>query len=156
MRMVVWVAALNVLLDQLSKYLVVHGLDLIRVERIEVWPPFLVFQMAWNYGVNFGLMAGDAPMTRWILIMLAFAICIAVLAWVHYRPEGKWQFLAAGLVVGGAIGNVIDRLIYGAVADFLNMSCCGIKNPYSFNIADISIFAGVIVIILFTGNKKAA
>ena len=49
--------------------------------------------------------------------------------------------IAAGLLIGGALGNVIDRLIYGAVADFLNMSCCGISNPYAFNVADIAIFA---------------
>ena len=64
--------------------------------------------------------------------------------------------IAAGLLVGGAAGNVIDRLIYGAVADFLNMSCCGIDNPFAFNVADIAIFAGAVGLILFTGKEKAA
>ncbi|MBV1904257.1 MAG: signal peptidase II, partial [Marinosulfonomonas sp.] len=53
------------------------------------------------------------------------------------------------------LGNVADRLIYGAVADFLNMSCCGINNPYAFNVADIAVFAGAIGLILFAGNKKS-
>jgi signal peptidase II len=55
-------------------------------------------------------------------------------------------------LIGGAIGNVIDRIAYGAVADFLNMSCCGIENPYAFNVADIAIFAGALGLVLFTGT----
>ena len=66
-----------------------------------------------------------------------------------------WFSVGAGLVVGGAIGNVIDRVLYGAVADFLNMSCCGIVNPFVFNVADIAIFAGAGVLILLSGEKKA-
>ena len=57
--------------------------------------------------------------------------------------------MAAGLLIGGAIGNVIDRLAYGAVADFLNMSCCGIENPFAFNVADISIFVGALGLVIF-------
>jgi len=64
--------------------------------------------------------------------------------------------MSAGLLIGGAAGNVIDRLVYGAVADFLNVTCCGIDNPFAFNVADISIFAGAFGLILFTGGKKAA
>ncbi len=58
----------------------------------------------------------------------------------------------AGLIVGGAIGNALDRVIFGAVADFLNMSCCGINNPYAFNVADIAIFFGAFGLVLF-GDK---
>ncbi|MDD9978204.1 MAG: signal peptidase II, partial [Boseongicola sp.] len=57
-------------------------------------------------------------------------------------------------VIGGALGNVIDRVIYGAVADFLNMSCCGFDNPWSFNVADIAIFVGAAGLILFSGNSS--
>ena len=52
------------------------------------------------------------------------------------------------------MGNVVDRLIYGAVADFLNMSCCGIENPYAFNVADIAIFAGALGLVVFTGKGR--
>jgi signal peptidase II len=62
--------------------------------------------------------------------------------------------LGRGLLVGGALGNVIDRIAYGAVADFLNMSCCGIENPYAFNVADIAIFAGALGLVLFTGDAR--
>jgi signal peptidase II len=56
--------------------------------------------------------------------------------------------------VGGALGNVVDRLAYGAVADFLNMSCCGIDNPYAFNVADIAIFFGAVGLILFAESGR--
>jgi len=76
--------------------------------------------------------------------------------WVRRSKFGPWSELSAGLLVGGALGNVVDRLAYGYVADFLNMTCCGIENPYSFNIADIAIFAGALGLVLFTNPPKAA
>ena len=66
------------------------------------------------------------------------------------------MLVSAGLVIGGAVGNVIDRLVYGAVADFLNVSCCGWRNPWSFNVADIAIFVGafgLIVLSTRTGRR---
>jgi signal peptidase II len=71
--------------------------------------------------------------------------------------RGNWKAqVSGGLLVGGALGNVIDRIVYGAVADFLNMSCCGIENPYAFNVADISIFLGAVGLVLFAGNPPKA
>ena len=64
--------------------------------------------------------------------------------------------IAAGLLIGGALGNVIDRLAYGAVADFLNMSLPGWDNPYSFNVADIAIFAGAIGLVLVPQKHDAS
>ena len=77
-----------------------------------------------------------------------------VVYWMRRDGGSRVAHLCAGLLIGGALGNVIDRLIYGAVADFLNMSCCGIENPYAFNVADISIFVGAIGLVLFTGEAK--
>ncbi|MBC7131622.1 MAG: signal peptidase II [Roseovarius sp.] len=154
MRLVFWAAFWVFLLDQASKYLVVHVLDLRMLGRIEVLPPYLELRMAWNYGINFGLMAGDHPLTRWALIAVALAISGAVLWWVTQEGAGRLHRIAAGLLVGGALGNVVDRLIYGAVADFLNMSCCGIDNPYAFNIADIAVFAGAFGMVLLPAEKK--
>lgn len=142
-------------LDQLSKWAVVHGLGLVDLGRIEVWPPYLVFQMAWNQGVNFGLFANDAALMRWVLIAVALAISAYVLIWVWRENVSRSGQIAGGILVGGALGNVVDRVIYGAVADFLNMSCCGIFNPFSFNVADIAIFVGAFGLILFTGRKNA-
>ena len=142
--------------DQLSKIAVVQWLDLKTLLRIEVLPPFLNFQMAWNRGVNFGLLSGDANSTRWILTAVALAISAAVVIWVRRSPMPPIAHWSAGLVVGGALGNVIDRVLYGAVADFLNMSCCGIANPFSFNLADVAIFLGAVGLIFFADKKNPA
>jgi signal peptidase II len=144
------------LTDQISKYLVVQFMDLKTLGSINVLPPYLNFRMAWNRGVNFGLFSNDVSVMRWFLIALALVISGWVLIWVWREAPGKMAWISAGLLVGGAMGNVMDRLIYGAVADFLNMSCCGIDNPFAFNIADIAVFAGAVGLIIFTGNKKAA
>jgi signal peptidase II len=153
MRLAFVVAALVFVIDQATKWLVVHHLDLINRLTIDVWPPFLTFRMGWNRGVNFGLLSG-ADM-RWVLIGLAVLICAAVLWWVRREKAPPRVMAAAGLLVGGAAGNVVDRVVYGAVADFLNMSCCGIENPYAFNVADIAVFLGAIGLILFSPTKPA-
>lgn len=146
-------AALAVLaLDQLTKVAVVQGLNLIDRGVIEVIPYLVTFRMAWNRGVNFGLLANDAGLMRWFLIAIAVAISVWVWLWIRRSGAGKWAQLSAGVLIGGAIGNVIDRLVYGAVADFLNVTCCGIENPYAFNVADIAIFAGAAGLVLFTGK----
>ncbi len=153
MKLVFWVGFWTFLLDQVTKYLVVHLLDLRTLGAIDVLPPLLNFRMAWNYGINFGLLSGQAPLTKWILIAVAVGIVLFVLVWLRRDPPGRWGLISGGLLIGGALGNVIDRLLYGAVADFINMSCCGISNPYVFNVADISIFAGALGLVLFAGAK---
>ena len=133
--------------DQISKYWVVQAMDLKTVGAIDVLPPFLNFRMAWNQGINFGIFNfGDNG--RWVLIIISLVIVAAVIWWTR-KASHPMMPIAAGIVVGGALGNVIDRIIYGAVADFLNMSCCGINNPFAFNVADIAIFAGAGMLIWF-------
>ncbi|WP_371225179.1 signal peptidase II [Roseovarius sp. 2305UL8-3] len=154
MRIVFWVAAVIFVSDQVTKYYVVHMLNLDRVLAINVWDPYFNLRMAWNYGINFGLFAQDSPWVRWVLIAVALTISAAVLWWVHNDPAGRWQKIAAGLLVGGALGNVVDRLIYGAVADFINMSCCGFENPYAFNIADIAVFIGAFGMVVLSSDAS--
>ncbi len=152
MRLAGMVAGGVFLLDQATKLAVVQGLDLVDRGGIDVFPPFLQFRMAWNQGVNFGLFAHDADMMRWVLIAVALAISVWVWLWVRREGAGRMAQVSAGLLVGGALGNVVDRVVYGAVADFLNMSCCGIDNPYAFNVADVAIFAGALGLVLFPGG----
>ncbi|MCB1328413.1 MAG: signal peptidase II [Maritimibacter sp.] len=150
-----WItAALTLVADQLSKTWVVQGLDLKTLGHIAVLPGLVEFRMAWNRGVNFGLGASGSDLMRWGLVALAVAISLWVIWWVRRERLGTRAQVFAGLLVGGALGNVIDRLLYGAVADFLNVSCCGIANPWSFNIADIAVFAGAIGLALFTGPSQ--
>ena len=152
MRLIGYTALITIVLDRLSKILVVDYLQLDILGRIEVFPPFLNFVMAWNRGINFGIGSNDNDLMRWGLVALAIAICAGLLVWGR-RSTGFRVPFSIGLVIGGALGNVWDRVQYGAVADFLNMSCCGLYNPYAFNIADVAIFAGALGLILFAGKE---
>lgn len=154
MRLIGLTALMTFLLDQATKYLVVIHLNLRDVLVMDVVPPFLNLRMVWNRGINFGIGAGDGDLTRWGLIAVAIVISGVVLWWARKEADRPIAQVSAGILVGGALGNVVDRVVYGAVADFLNMSCCGIYNPFSFNVADIAIFAGAIGLVLFTGEKK--
>ncbi|MBV0913371.1 signal peptidase II [Anianabacter salinae] len=153
MRLLALTTVIVFALDQATKYIVVHAMNLRTLGAIDVLPPYLNLRMAWNYGINFGLMSRDSDMTRWVLIGIALAISAWVVWWVR-REGGRWNQIAAGLLVGGALGNILDRLIYGGVADFLNMSCCGIANPYAFNVADIAIFAGAAGLVIAPSQAK--
>lgn len=154
MRLIFISALMSFAVDQLSKWWVVHVMGLINKQSIDVYPPFLNFRMGWNTGINFGLFGGSAESGRWILIGVALVIICFVLIWVWRDKPGKIGLISAGVLVGGALGNVVDRILYGAVADFLNMSCCGIQNPFTFNIADVAIFIGAFGLILFSSPKK--
>ena len=151
-----WITALITFgLDQVSKLAVVQGMDLINRGEVDIWPPFLVFRMAWNRGINFGLFAGDTEAVRWGIVAISLVISVWVWIWIRRSQPGRLAQISAGLLVGGALGNVIDRIWYGAVADFLNMSCCGFENPYAFNVADIAIFAGAFGLMIFGGSGDA-
>ena len=164
-----WLAALvTFVLDQVSKLVVLFGLDLVTRGEIPVLPPFIEFRMAWNRGVNFGLLSHGSEVARWGLIGLALVISGWVIWWMRRETGNRWALLSGGILVGGALGNVVDRVLYdilagkvegvpfGAVADFLNVSCCGIENPYAFNVADVAIFLGAIGLVIFSkGDAKA-
>lgn len=137
-------------LDQATKFLVVELLDLKTRLAINVLPPLINFRMAWNEGINFGLLSGlQIDAMRWILIVISIIVSAWVLWWGRKFTSWFGAFLI-GCIVGGALGNTVDRLVYGAVADFLNMSCCGFRNPFSFNVADIAIFIGAFGLVLFS------
>ncbi len=139
-------------LDQALKWWMIEGLALPARGVIEVAPPWLRLTMAWNEGANFGLGAGLA---REIWIAVALGISLGLLIW-SLRMDSPTRRFAVGLLVGGALGNALDRALYGAVADFLNMSCCGIANPYAFNLADVFIFVGAAGLILLDGSDNNA
>nr|WP_231564688.1 signal peptidase II [Paracoccus halophilus] len=147
-------AALIFVLDQALKYLVVHMLRLDQLREINVLDPWLNLRMAWNQGMNFGMFASEQDGTRWILIGIALAVCLWVAIWVGRSKPSVFAQISAGLLIGGALGNVVDRVLYGAVADFLNMSLPNWRNPYSFNVADITIFLGAIGLVLQPPEKK--
>ncbi|RDC74895.1 signal peptidase II [Rhodovulum sp. 12E13] len=149
-----WIAAaMAFAIDQATKYGVIWGLDLITLRQIDVAPPYLVFRKGLNTGVNFGLLSGDSDALRYGLIAVALVLCGLVLWWARGFSR-RVEFVSAGLLVGGALGNALDRVFHPGVLDFLNMSCCGIDNPYIFNVADVFIFAGAIGLVLFSGDGR--
>lgn len=142
--------------DQASKWLIV-GVVMQPPRIIEV-TPFFNLVMAWNRGVSFGLFASDSTLAPWLLTALALAIAVALVVWLA-RAETRLQAFAIGLIIGGALGNVIDRVRFGAVADFLDFHAAGYHWP-AFNAADSAITVGVVLLLydaLFAGrgsNKK--
>jgi signal peptidase II len=146
------VALVVLAIDRITKVWVVEVLDLRTRLYIPVRDPWLNLTMAWNEGINFGLFDFGAA-GRWALVGIALAICLALAVWV--RRTNDWvSALGAGMIVGGAVGNVWDRIQFGAVADFINMSCCGFNNPFAFNVADAAIFGGAALLVLF-GRQPA-
>ena len=146
--------AIIVAVDQLTKWLVVEQMNLKQVGAID-FIPFLNFRMAWNTGVNFGLLSADDAMGRTLLILFTGGISLALVIsalWTR-RPLSA---IGLGVAAGGAIGNLIDRFTYGAVADFINMSGLDIRNPWSFNVADIAIFIGFGLLLWPERKPKAA
>ncbi|CUH45010.1 signal peptidase II [Ruegeria atlantica] len=153
-RLLLWAALAAFLIDQISKYLVVHVMR-VADGNIDVLPPLLVFKYGENRGINFGLFQGNTDAAGWALIGVSMVIAIGVLIWLMRTAPSKLILVCGGLLIGGALGNVVDRLLYGYVLDFLNMSCCGINNPFVFNLADVFIFAGAIGLVLFEGKKAS-
>lgn len=156
MRLLYLSALFWFLIDQGTKYGVLYGLNLIERIHMEVLPPLLVFHLGWNTGINFGILAGGPEVTRYGLVVLALLICGWLLYWAKTGLTRPLALISAGAVIGGALGNALDRMIHGAVIDFLNMSCCGIQNPYTFNVADIGVVVGAIGLLLFADSAKKA
>ena len=137
-------ALIVVVLDQATKAWVISGLDLREVSRVEIWPPIFNFSWVENRGVSFGLF-GDGS-ARWFLS--AFSIAVAgALGWWALRADRRLLITAIGLIMGGALGNVIDRVRFGFVVDFLDFSGTGVF-PWVFNVADSAITVGVVLLIL--------
>jgi len=156
MYITLWSTIAAMLIDQISKYWVIHGLELSRRRAIDVLPPVLNFRYGENRGVNFGLFDQAPDAGRWVLIAVAMVIIGGVVFWIRRAETGRWGYVGAGLLIGGALGNVVDRIVFGYVRDFLNMSCCGINNPFVFNVADVFIFAGAIGLVIFVKEHKKA
>jgi len=123
------------------------GSDLNGVTLLPLGVASLNLQYTINTGVNFGL-AGEASMARQLLLSgTALLICLAVIIW-GMRTTQKWAALAAGLFAGGGLANAYERLAFGGVFDYLNFSTSFFGNPFSFNLADIYIFLGLMLFLL--------
>lgn len=116
--------------------------------------PFFDLQMVWNRGVSFGLLRADGDIMRWGLVAMSLLIAGVFAGWLR-AAERRLTAAALGLVIGGALGNVIDRIRFGAVADFLDFN--GLWFPWVFNVADAAITTGAVLLavdmLFFTENE---
>jgi len=136
------IASAVIVLDQLTKAWVLYGLHLRERGRIDLSPMFdLSFVL--NRGVSFGLLTSDGA-GRWLLSLFSIAVA-AGLAWWVRRADRPLFSLAVGFIMGGALGNVIDRIRFGGVVDFLDFS--GLMFPWVFNVADSGITIGVLLLL---------
>lgn len=139
--------------DQFSKFWVLNKLNLLSLEHIEI-SRFFDLTMVWNRGVSFGIFRADSDLGRWLLVGLTSVISIVFAFWL-WQSKSKFNQLSLSLVIGGAIGNLIDRVRFGAVADFLNFE--GLYFPWVFNIADSAVVLGAILLgidLLFFDEKN--
>lgn len=140
-----WLTALAVfVLDRLSKWWIVEVYDLPEKGSVAVLP-FFSLTMVWNQGISLGLFQADSDLGRWLLIGVTGAISLALAVWLA-RVETRLLAVAIGLVLGGAVGNIIDRLIYPGVADFFHFHAFG-ASFYVFNVADSAISIGVVLLL---------
>ena len=149
------VAAVTLLADQANKLWLLHVYDIGARGTVRLTSFFDVV-LVWNKGVSYGLFPQDSAAGRFGLIAFVTVAILALCVWLAHIPS-KLSAVAIGLIVGGGIGNLIDRLAYGAVADFYALHAFGF-HWYIFNIADVAIVAGVIGLLydsLFGGHKKA-
>ena len=114
------IAAAVIVLDQLSKYWVLAVYNLPERGTVEI-TPFFSLSMVWNRGVSFGLLQADLNWARWGLVLFSGAVAVARVIWAR-KAVRPFLAVALGLVIGGAVGNLIDRVRLGAVADFLDFS----------------------------------
>jgi signal peptidase II len=133
------------ILDQFTKYMVMFPLDLKAKGQIELLP---FFNLTWaeNYGVSMGFLTASTDFQRWALVALTGLIGVAVLIWM-WREKAKWDIIALSFVLGGAMGNILDRARLGYVADFADLHIGDFRPFLIFNVADACISIGVVILL---------
>jgi signal peptidase II len=145
------ISAIVFVVDQIAKHLILEVLHFSPVGCLQggygcgfiELTPFFDLQMVWNRGVSFGLLRANEELARWGLVALSFVISGVFLWWLKGAAR-RLTAAALGLVIGGALGNVVDRIRFGAVADFLDFN--GLWFPWVFNVADAAITVGAILL----------
>jgi signal peptidase II len=138
------VAAITFALDQLSKWWILSIINLDERAPIEV-TSFFELAMAWNKGVSYSWFTTDM---QWLLTLMMLAIVAVLATWLRKATDRSYA-AGLGLIIGGALGNALDRMLHGAVADFVHLHW-GSFSWYIFNVADIAIVAGAMVLAYFS------
>lgn len=141
-----WLSAVVIVLDQISKYLISSHLTI--YDSITVLPVFNLVLLH-NAGAAWSFLAGASGWQRWFFILLALAVSVALIIWLRYLPrrQFRWRAAALALVLGGALGNAIDRIWHGYVIDFIQFHYHAWYYP-AFNLADSAITVGAAMLIL--------
>ncbi len=143
-------------LDQLSKYYFEQRLA--EYETIPLIEPVLNFTLAYNRGAAFSLLANQSGWQKWFFVLLGSAVAVFLLAYLRQVPRQAYALsVGLGLILGGAVGNVIDRLLYGHVIDFIHVHYGDVWHYPIFNVADMGICVGmalVLIDVLFLEKKR--
>jgi len=144
-RIGLFIAFVIFVLDQASKFVVMDLLQLPVRGQIELLP---FFNLTWaeNYGVSMGFLTASTDFQRWALVALTGLIGIAVFVWMN-REKAKWDIIALGMILGGAMGNIVDRARLGYVADFADLHIGDFRPFLIFNLADACISIGVVILL---------
>ena len=134
-------------LDQLTKYWVTGPLGVHRIGDAHYLLPFFQFTYTENQGISLGLLNATNPVGRWMLVGLTSAIAIAVAVWIG-REKNRLDQVALGMVLGGALGNILDRARHGYVTDFLDLHFGEWRPFLIFNIGDAAISIAVVILLL--------
>jgi signal peptidase II len=137
-------AAAVIVADQASKYWILSVLKLEEGQSIPVAGP-LHLTGVWNHGVSFGLLTANHDLARWAFVAFSLIVAVILAGWVR-RTERPLFATALGFLIGGAVGNAVDRVRYGAVADFIDVS--RLHFPWVFNVADAAINVGIACLLL--------
>jgi len=149
------IAAIVFAADQLTKWIVAGPLQLQAVRQIEILP---IFRLSWteNKGISLGLLNAETEIGRWMLVAVTGAIAIGVAFWIG-REKQRGDQLALGMVLGGALGNILDRIRFGYVVDFADLHFGDFRPFLVFNVADAAISIGVVILLLrafMTRNER--
>ena len=140
------VAALVFAADQLTKWLMIGPLQLESVGQIALLP---IFNLTWteNNGISLGLLNASTETGRWLLVGMTVAIAIGVAVWI-VREKQRGDLIALGMILGGALGNILDRVRFGYVVDFADLHFGTVRPFLIFNVADAAISIGVVILLL--------
>jgi signal peptidase II len=147
-------AAAALIADQGSKYWILHGLRLQTLQTV-ILLPVANFVLVWNRGITFGMFTSGGATGKFLLAVLALAVIAALFVWL-WRAQRWFTTVAIGAITGGAIGNVADRLHYGAVVDFIQIHAGWLYFPYVFNLGDSCIVCGVAALMAETLLRREA
>jgi len=143
-RLALIIAVLVIAADQAVKAWILYGLKLPLLVSQPVFGP-LSLTMVWNSGVSFGFLRAEHDLARWLLSAFSILVAGLLVGWVR-KADRPLFAVSVGLVIGGALGNVIDRIRLGAVADFVDVS--KLYFPWVFNVADSAISIGIVLLLL--------